>query len=221
MYRYVEIPRTFSLRQLHMGHQTGLSVLDGGYLGLANHVVISHQGNERRDSGERAENHPFAVAEGVRLIGGSVIAQCVAKMHDVLEEILKTGNMQLFTKTIGEIVRTFPREVPFAVQVLTKFDPEIYYDQLYLGNCKMPDVIMPTKMIDKLHNIKTIFGFDLQKQHRYLLETLGGFMDLCQRSLEFVSAEYPELVPDYEGLIRQLREEASYKLRRVERKLAG
>lgn len=219
MYRYVEVPRTFSLRQSYLGHQTGLSTLEVGYLARSNHVILCHHGNERRASGERYENHPLAVAEVIRLVGGDVLAQCKAKLHDILERLLEIGDEDLYEKTVKEITSAYPVEVIQAVLALTKFNRETYEEQLFQGNFDDPWIII-IKLADRLHNIRTICGFSLAKQQSYLFETSGSFLDLCERSEEAIRPRHSLLIPVYEGMIRQLREEASYKLGRVNRKIA-
>lgn len=217
-YRFVEVPTTFSLRKLHRGHQTNLSTLEVGYLGRSNHVVIFHHDGERRQTGERYENHPFAVAEIIRMAGGSVLDQCKAKLHDILERILETGDQALYGKTVAEIAIAFPPEVLQACLALTKTNPEKYHEQLFQANINDP-WIMIIKLADRLHNLRTIRGFPLTKQIMYLGETLGPFLELCRRALESVCHDYPQLLPIYEGMIRQLEGDARSRLVRTKHKI--
>jgi (p)ppGpp synthase/HD superfamily hydrolase len=218
--KYVEVPFGFSLRRCYKGHQTSITTVEAGYLEIARHVVVYHHDGEYRKSGGRYENHPLAVAEIIRQLGLPVLEQVKALLHDILERLLELGDQGLFNKTVKEIEARFPKEVIRDVQYLTKYDRERYLDQLFQGNLVNP-CLMLVKMADRLHNIKTIRGFSLEKRREYLRETLGEFMELCQRARESVACDHPSLLPHYDGLIAQLGHDAGRRLAYVEKRLGA
>lgn len=211
MYKYVEVPYTFTLQEVLRGHQTALSNEELGMLMRSKHVPVWHHRAELRATGDPYHEHCLAVAEIVRRIGGGVVEQIAASLHDEWER----PDIEAVNKIKEEMLFFFPERVFFLVAALTKpEDEDLYWDQLYIANCR-DSWVMIIKMADRLHNLRTVRGFGLKRRKRYLDETSGIFLETCERGKKTVSDNAPDLLEIYDGLIRQLAAGAKSELKKV------
>lgn len=215
MYQFVEVPYTFTLQEVLRGHQTGLSNEELGMLMRSKHVPVWHHRTELRATGDPYHEHCLAVAEIVRRITGGVIEQVAASLHDEWERPDDEA-----VKNIKEEMRLFfPERVFFLVAALTKPEGQgLYFEQLYSANCQDCWVLI-IKMADRLHNLRTIRGFGVKRRRQYLEETLGIFIETCQRGREWVFDHDSKLVEIYDGLIKQIQAGAKSELAKIKRKL--
>jgi len=209
--KFVEVPYTFTLLELLRGHQTDLSNEELGMLMRSKHVPVWHHRRELRKTGGPYFEHCLAVAEVVRRVGGGVVEQAAACLHDEWERPDK--------KALGKIKKEmklfFPKRVFFLVGALTKPEKkDLYWRQLYAANCRDSWVLI-IKMADRLHNLRTISGFGPRKRREYLGETLGIFIETCQRGREQVVGRERKLLKIYDGLISQLQASAKSELNKI------
>jgi len=199
MNKFVEVPYTFTLQEVLRGHQTGLSNKEVGMLMRAKHVPVWHHRHELRKTGDPYYEHCLAVAEIVRRVGGGIIEQVAASLHDEWER----PDERVVRKIKKEMRLFFPKRVFFLVAALTKPKKKNrYFSQLLRANQKDHWVLI-IKMADRLHNLRTIRGFGKIKRREYLKETSGIFLETCQRGRESVLKDY-KLLKIYDGLIAQL-----------------
>lgn len=91
-------------------------------LGLALDIAARYHAGQSDEAGEPCIGHIVRVVRNVRSAGGSVEAQMVAALHDLLEQ---TG------ASVDELVNLrFPASVVTGVVALTRQDGESYHDCL-------------------------------------------------------------------------------------------
>ncbi|MEK7559785.1 MAG: HD domain-containing protein [Patescibacteria group bacterium] len=151
-----------------------------------------HKGQERQ-SGERYFEHPKTMA--LILINEFQIYDhemiIAALLHDGVEDsfIFGTGN-----EAFDEIEKEFGKRPAQFVALLTKARCEEnqksqrdcgYYNALYDG----PAEAKVLKLVDRIHNLRTLKDCDIKKQERQLLET-----SMCVwRIAESIAKECPDV----------------------------
>lgn len=214
MKQFVEVPYTFTLQEVLRGHQTGLSNQELGMLMRSKHVPVWHHRKELRETGDPYHEHCLAVAETIRRIGGGVVKQVAASLHDEWER----SDEEAVKKIKKEMRIFFPKRVFFLVAALTKPENEnFYFRQLYKANCRDSWVLI-IKMADRLHNLRTIRGFGIMRRRKYLVETSGIFLETCQQGREWVSVHDSKILDIYNGLIGQLQTNTESELKKIKQK---
>jgi HD domain len=135
-----------------------------------------HQG-QRRKSGDRYITHPLAVAEAAAAARLDCIMVCAALLHDVPED----------TGCDPELLRAgFGDEVADLVECLTAFR--------YGAAVPDDDRVVTLKLLDRLHNMRTIEYVDTGKQLSRSRETLELLVPHARRlGLPAVADELQEL----------------------------
>lgn len=139
----------------------------------------AHSG-QKRQSGEDYITHPIAVAEMLNDLSVDESSIITALLHDTVED----ANISL-----KEIEKEFGKSVRHLVEGLTKISKLVYagnkeerkIDDFYrfiLSAAKDIRVII-IKILDRLHNLKTIKHFKKDKQIRIAQETLDIFVPLA------------------------------------------
>lgn len=221
-FQCVTVPETYTTRDLLKGHQANLPDEIIGRLFRMRHVAVHHHEYEVRKTGEPYHEHCLSVEDMVRQViqlypdliksPYGEEEQEAACGHDLFEALMTS--VDGFKKTILELSDYFTYRVVWLIGALTKWDRETYCEQLYLANCRDPWVLI-IKILDRLHNLRTIKGFGLDKQYEYLEETLGPLLELCIQCADHVMVFYPYAYLAYMDLTRQLRETACEELQRV------
>ena len=222
VFQRISVPATLTIPELLEGHQAGLPDDVLGRLFRMRHVAVCHHKTDRRKTGEPYHEHCLSVEDMVRQVMQlypdlvrspfGEEEQEAACGHDLFEALMTS--IDGFEKTILELSDYFTRRVVWLIGALTKWDRETYWEQLYWANCRDLWVVI-IKILDRLHNLRTIKGFKLEKQLEYLEETLGPLLGLCARSAEYVGIRYSYAYPVYQDLICQLQETAEEELQRV------
>ena len=136
---------------------------------------------QTRKSGEGYINHPLAVAKIVADIGLDETTVIAALLHDAVEDT---------DITVADVERDFGPEVAAIVDGVTKLD-RIRFDskeeqqaatmrKMLVAMAKDLRVLI-IKLVDRLHNMRTIAAMPLEKQQRIASETLDIYAPLAHR----------------------------------------
>jgi GTP diphosphokinase / guanosine-3',5'-bis(diphosphate) 3'-diphosphatase len=168
-----------------------------------------HEG-QYRASGEPYINHPVAVAELLRDLGGSGVMIAAGFLHDVVEDTDVTPD---------EIEKRFGIEVRYLVEGVTKLSKFNFsskterqaenFRRMFLAMAQDIRVIV-VKLADRLHNMRTLEHLSDDKRRRIAQETRDIFAPLANRlgigrfkwELEDLAFKYLE--PDAYQEMRQL-----------------
>lgn len=187
----------------------------------------AHEGHARY-SGEPYFIHPFETARTLAELGMSASVIAAGLLHDSVEDAKATK------KEIGE---EFGKEVLFLVEGVTKLGKYKYRGlerhteslrRLLVATSRDVRVLI-IKLMDRLHNMKTLSHVPEHKQERIALETIEIYapianrlgMSQLQRELEDLAfpflnhKKYEEVVE----LRKQKRKETEDQLEKVERSL--
>ncbi|PEY30618.1 GTP pyrophosphokinase [Bacillus cereus] len=153
----------------------------------------AHEG-QFRISGEPYITHPFAVTEILLDCKADIITLVAALLHDVVEDT---------NYTIEEIRDTFGEKVADIVEGLTKVDKKqipnkeeyeaINFKKLLLAT--QTDIrVAIIKVVDRLHNMRTLHVKTVKKQVPYANETLKIFSPICRKlGLLYIQHELEDL----------------------------
>ena len=144
-------------------------------------VASTAHGSQRRGSGESYINHPLAVAQIVADIGLDEISIVAALLHDAVEDT---------EITVADVERDFGADVAAIVDGVTKLE-RIRFDsreeqqaatmrKMLVAMAKDLRVLI-IKLADRLHNMRTLAGMPLEKQHRIAQETIDIYAPLAHR----------------------------------------
>lgn len=144
-------------------------------------VASAAHGSQRRGSGESYINHPLAVAQIVADIGLDEISIVAALLHDAVEDT---------EITVADVERDFGADVGAIVDGVTKLE-RIRFDsseeqqaatmrKMLVAMAKDLRVLV-IKLADRLHNMRTLAGMPLEKQHRIAQETIDIYAPLAHR----------------------------------------
>lgn len=124
-----------------------------------------HKG-QKRIGGNDYISHPIAVYQMVKEKGYNKDYQITALFHDLLEDTDATEN---------EILRLSNKNVLTAVKLLTK---EKGCDmQEYINGIKNNPIAFVVKSADRLHNLKSALNASEEFKRKYVLETVGWYLD--------------------------------------------
>ena len=184
----------------------------------------AHAG-QKRLSGEPYIIHPLAVAENLADFTVDIPTLASALLHDVSEDT---------QYSINDIKKEFGDEIAFLVEGVTKLDKIKYKGteraaenlrKMFLAVAEDIRVVL-IKLIDRLHNMKTIQHMNPEKQKRIALETLEIYAPLSYRlgigeikgQLEDLS--FPIVSPnEYDWLAKRLKDHFEERKKYVERLL--
>ncbi len=159
---------------------------------------------QKRHSGDPYISHPLAVAEILLTLKADEDAIIVAFLHDVVED----------TKlTVDDIKNEFGSEVAHLVNGLTKISSNQITSEKKESRLrslrKMFEVMgsdirtIIIKLCDRLHNMRTLAAFPLEKQVRIARETLEIYVPITEKlNLDLLRREL--LTECYQVLIPQL-----------------
>ncbi len=140
----------------------------------------SHAG-QMRATGEPYIIHPLNVASLLADLGLDTESVCAALLHDVVED---TG------VEIGEIERAFGEDVALLVDGVTKLGqiPFSSVEEQQAENLRKmllamsKDIrVMIVKLCDRLHNMRTLYAKQPQKQRDKALETMEVYAPIAHR----------------------------------------
>lgn len=173
---------------------------------------------EKRYSGDPYIIHPVAVSLSIAKLKLDAHTVAASLLHDVVE------NQGI---NISELKKKFGEEIAFLVDGVTKVDKIRYRGieravesirKMFLALAEDIRVVI-IKLMDRLHNMKTLEHVPKHKQKRIALETLELFAPLADRlgmweiKAELEDLAFPYIFPDeYQWLTQQIkgkREEAA------------
>ena len=179
------------LEQVHeyIHKKDSIELIKKAYYFAANH----HEGQFRR-SGEPYIQHPMHVAYMLASYKAGPNTICAGFLHDVVED---TG------VEIGEIEKNFGKDVASIVDGVTKIGKLKYmtkekalaktHQKMLLAMSKDVRVIL-VKLVDRLHNMRTMMYQPADKQKRIAKETLDLYAPLAHKlGLYRIKAELEEL----------------------------
>lgn len=160
-----------------------------------------HEGQFRK-SGDPYVQHPLEVAYILATLHTSPSTICAGLLHDVLEDTEMTKD---------EMIASFNEDIANIVDGVTKISKLKYmtkekalahnHEKLLLAMAKDIRVIV-VKLVDRLHNMRTIEFQDSAKQRRIAQETLDLYAPLAHRlgmyriKAELEDASFKVLYPD-------------------------
>ncbi len=183
----------------------------GQYLHESSHINIikkayevaskMHEGQFRK-SGDPYVQHPLEVAYILATLHTSPSTICAGLLHDVLEDTDMTKE---------EMIASFNSDIANIVDGVTKISKLKYmtkekalahnHEKLLLAMAKDIRVIV-VKLVDRLHNMRTIEYQDVLKQRRIAKETLDLYAPLAHRlgmyriKAELEDTSFKVLYPD-------------------------
>ncbi len=183
-----------------------------------------HKG-QRRASGDPYIDHPVAVAEILRELGGDSAMIAAGFLHDVVEDTEVTAE---------EIESHFGAEVRQLVEGVTKLSKYNFHSKterqaenfrrMFLAMAQDIRVIV-VKLADRLHNMRTLQHLPAAKQHRIARETMDIFAPLANRlgighlkwELEDLSFKYlePESYREIQSQISEKRAARETRLKQI------
>lgn len=151
---------------------------------LAYRLAKSGHHDQVRDDGTRYFNHPKTlVLIAVDEVGITDASMLVAlELHDIPEDT--------FLLTLEDIERIFGKEVRRIVEALSKYKV-VYSDGRIIKELKdnfhgsfaeEDEKARTAKLIDRLHNIRTLDNCTLTKQRRYIKETEEVYLPLAWKT---------------------------------------
>ncbi|MBI2640814.1 MAG: RelA/SpoT family protein [Candidatus Sungbacteria bacterium] len=139
----------------------------------------AHEGQKRK-SGEPYIIHPLAVAEHLVELNLDTPTIAAALLHDVVEDT---------RYTLHDLRSEFGDEIAFLVEGVTKLDKIRYKGtersaeslrKMFLAVAEDVRIVL-LKLVDRLHNMKTLRHVAPEKQKRIALETLEIYAPLAYR----------------------------------------
>ena len=204
------MPQRMSLEYfIRNRHWDGVSGVEIGLFYKALHTAINCHKNQKRESGGEYYEHVLVVADISRCLNFNTEIQIVGLLHDVMED----SNI-----SYEEVRKHFGLKVADIVQLISKNNESDYWEQLYLG-AQIHFELIFIKMIDRWHNLTTVYGFrDLRRQIKYLEETLGPFNDLLAHCQSLIPESH---LADYDELWTTIYHLAQRRLQRTRKKLSN
>ncbi|MDA1664633.1 MULTISPECIES: HD domain-containing protein [Bacillus cereus group] len=146
-------------------------------------ILVSEKAHEGqfRVSGEPYITHPFAVTEILLDCKADIITLVAALLHDVVEDT---------DYTIEYVRNIFGKKVADIVEGLTKIDKKQIPNKEEYEAINFKKLLLAThgdirvaiiKVIDRLHNMRTLQVKAVKKQVPYANETLKIFAPICKR----------------------------------------
>lgn len=182
----------------------------------------AHEGHTRY-SGEPYFNHVFETAKGLAEIGMGPRTVAAGLLHDTVEDAQTPPE---------EIEKRFGSEVLFLVEGVTKLGTLKYRGvkrhteslrKLFVATSQDIRVLI-IKLMDRLHNMKTLQHVPERKQKRIAQETLEVYAPLADRlgigrlKRELEDLSFPYVYPEeYEEMRRVMKERSESNEKRLEK----
>jgi len=155
-----------------------------------------HKG-QLRDDGTRVFEHPKGCA--LILIDEMLIFDfqmlCAMLLHDIKEDsfILDLDDIELiFGKTIRGYVELLTKIDDPDNESKAKLDLD-YHRRIYNADIKVKIL----KLVDRLHNLRTLGGCDLAKQIKIIRETIEVFLPLAKETNTYLYEQIKEICDQY------------------------
>ncbi len=157
--------------------KAGLENIEAAY-----ELAKSAHREQKRESGERYFEHPKAVANiiidelGIRDNWELIVS---GLLHDVLEDS--------FMLTEERIRKNFGRRIALWLKLLTKNPKEGHHQRLLESGMWQPWFV---KLVDRLHNMRTLGACKPEKQKKQVLETEKYYLPLADTLLKKIPKKY-------------------------------
>lgn len=169
------------------------NVLDFGLINKAIYWAKKYHGEQKRMSGEPYYSHPLEVAYMISEYNLKTDVIVASILHDIIEDTEVTAGMILdeFGWRIAEMVDKLTRDRPDG----TKLSVEEIINNAYKQKDKE---VLLIKLIDRLHNIRTIKYLSIIKQREIAFKTIRKFSSISlfynfsqiEREIEQLFYEY-------------------------------
>lgn len=145
----------------------------------AYNYALKYHAGQKRESGESYITHPLAVAYILAFLHADAETLCAALMHDLIEDT---------EVTFQDIQENFNEEIAYLVDGVTKFSHMNFNskDEFLAMNIRRIVVsiredarIVIIKLVDRLHNMRTIEYKKIEKQKEIALQTLEIYVPLA------------------------------------------
>ena len=161
--------------------------------------LTTHQGHQKRQSGEPTPIHPLRVAWSICEAGLDAPTVIVALLHDLIEdtEITKEQIRARYGDWYAEMVDALTKIIhPDDKSGNTQANLATYHKML---STMVKDVrILFIKLFDRLDNLRDLAPMPRHKQRRISQETFNVYVPLAKRlGLEKISQEFTELCFKY------------------------
>ena len=191
----------------------------------AYYYAKEHHANQKRESGEDYIVHPLAVAYILAGMHADSATLCAALLHDVIEDT---------SATYEDIKNNFNNEIAYLVDGVTKFSHLNFNnrDEFLATNIRRIVVsirddarIVIIKLVDRIHNMRTLEYKTQEKRQEIALQTLEIFVPIAyyigaykiKSELENVSFRYlkPDVYHDIERKMANIEHETRKMLNKM------
>lgn len=171
---------------------------DETILKKAYEIALNAHKNEKRASGEPFILHPLEVANLVADFKMDIESVCAALLHDTVEDT--EYSMDKLKKDFGEEVAMIVDGLTKMTQLKSKGREEYQFEsmrKMLLATAKDIRIII-IKLLDKLHNMRTLHYLPRDKQVRIAREVMGIYVPLAYRlGIHRVKTQLEELAFRY------------------------
>lgn len=185
--------------------------VDEALINRAYEFAKKEHAEQKRLSGEPYITHPLAIAEHLARLGMDSSTIAAALLHDVCEDAPVTRE---------ELKKQFGNEIAFLVEGVTKVNKLKYHGiertaenlrKMFLAIAEDIRVVI-IKLVDRLHNMKTLRALPPEKQKRIARETLEIYAPLAYRlgigelKGQLEDLAFPYVYPkEHEWLIKNMK----------------
>jgi len=155
-----------------------------------------HKG-QIRDDGSRAFEHPkgcvLILIDELDIFDYEML--CAMLLHDIKEDsfILDLDDIELiFGKTIRQYVDLLTKIDDPDDETKVKRDLD-YHRRIYNANI----IVKILKLVDRLHNLRTLAGCSKEKQIKIIRETIEIFLPLAKDTNEYLYKKIKEICDQY------------------------
>jgi RelA/SpoT family (p)ppGpp synthetase len=144
-------------------------------------LACSAHSGQFRSSGDPYVSHPIAVASILSSLRMDEDSLSAAMLHDVIEDsgIPKSLIEKEFNKDVANLVDGVSKLDKLAISSRTQTEAE-NFQKMVLAMAKDIRVIV-VKLADRLHNMRTLYHLDREKQVRIAKETLEIYSPIAHR----------------------------------------
>jgi GTP pyrophosphokinase len=178
-------------------HRTGFTNDALGAIGRMQHTVLARYEDKLRRSGAPAHTHFFVTQYLLAILDFGLDAEQIGLGHDLIEDGVMTAE---------EVADNFGGRVNQGILALSKLpahkaDLQLYFDQIVLcGRTGIWEVI-PAKLADRGHNLRTLYGFsDPEREVAYLMETWEYVYPLVPKGRDILAKWAPDKIGSYDRL---------------------
>lgn len=181
-----------------------------------NYALAFHDG-QLRESGEDYIIHPLSVAYMLASMHADSDTICAALLHDVIEDTKSTYN---------DVIKNFNETIAYLVDGVTKITKMSFNDKDYLTASNIRRIIVSIredariiiiKLVDRLHNMRTLQYKNKKRQQEIALETLEIYVPMAyyigayniKDELENISFRYlkPEIYDELKIKLSLIKQE--------------